>query len=103
MRCDTLRRLSRVAHRGRHAVRYSESRRWASSEMPQLLRVADRVDTRDATVADDERERRPMAVAARQHEAELPVQLDLDRFVRGLATDRRPRARNPRAAAHGLA
>src|SRR5918998_825433 len=73
------------------------------SEAPQLVRVADRVDPCDATVADDERERRAMAVAARKDQPEPPVELDLDRVVRGLAADRHPRARDPRPATQRLA
>src|SRR5271170_1561717 len=40
-----------------------------------------------------------MAVAACEHEPELPVELDLDRFLHGPTAERRPRARDPRPAA----
>src|SRR6516165_11322691 len=66
----------------------------ASLEALQLLRVADRVDARDATLADHERQRRAMAVAARDDKPKPAVELDLDRFAHRPAAERHPCARD---------
>jgi hypothetical protein len=92
--------VQRPARRSRAVAAAARARRALSRlEPPQLLRVADRVDAGDATVGDDERDRRALAVAAWEEEPEPPVELDLGRFANELAAERGPGASDPRCAA----
>src|SRR4051794_26138617 len=92
-----------VARAGSMTIAASLTQPAPRSDALKLLRVADRVYARDATVADDERERGAVAVAARKDQPEPAVELDLDRLVRDPAAERSPRTRDTWRSAQRLA
>src|SRR3954469_9114613 len=76
----------------------------ALADAAQLVRVAHRVDARDAAALDREREQREIAVGAEEHQAEPAVDLDQPRrrLERGLAAQGEPPARDALGAADRL-